>query len=378
MRTIDDIKRSVRISDEIGRRISLKKAGRHHKACCPFHAERTPSFYVSDAKASFRCYGCGARGDVIDFVMQFDGLDLADAVAALGGQLAHGPEQRRAAEEARQRRQREREALEAADRAAREADARGLWGMRRDPTGTVVERYFAARGILWPKLPPTIGLLPSFPYWWQADGWPRPRVIDRLPVMIAAVQDVRGRIVAVHLTYLRPDGGGKAALRCPVSGEPLAAKKVRGSPWGGAIRLAPSPAPEEEHGLAEGIETGASVMQAMDWRLAVWAAVSLGNLCGGGLGFGPRHPVRLDGAGRPVRLPSPRPDMARPGVRLPDSSRRVLILADADGKDPPATEMQIRRAARRFAAEGRATRVAWPDIGKDFNDMSQDTRRNAA
>jgi len=52
-----------RVVDVIERRVPLKKAGREWTACCPFHNERTPSFYVSPAKQFFHCFGCGAHGD---------------------------------------------------------------------------------------------------------------------------------------------------------------------------------------------------------------------------------------------------------------------------------------------------------------------------
>jgi DNA primase len=63
---------------------NLKVAGRNHKACCPFHQERTPSFNVNPEKQIFHCFGCGAGGDVFSFVMKIEGLAFLEAVQKLG------------------------------------------------------------------------------------------------------------------------------------------------------------------------------------------------------------------------------------------------------------------------------------------------------
>ena len=68
----------------IGQRVELRKAGKEYKALCPFHSERTPSFTVNEDKGLFYCFGCGASGDVFDFVMQFDGVTFPQARKQLG------------------------------------------------------------------------------------------------------------------------------------------------------------------------------------------------------------------------------------------------------------------------------------------------------
>jgi DNA primase len=74
------------LSEVVGRRIRLTRAGREHKACCPFHKEKTPSFTVNDDKGFFHCFGCGAHGDVIGFAMRHDHLSFMEAVEQLAGQ----------------------------------------------------------------------------------------------------------------------------------------------------------------------------------------------------------------------------------------------------------------------------------------------------
>jgi DNA primase len=80
---IDELLARVDIVDVIERRVPLKKAGREWTACCPFHNERTPSFYVSPAKQFFHCFGCGAHGSAVKFLMDYERLEFPDAVEEL-------------------------------------------------------------------------------------------------------------------------------------------------------------------------------------------------------------------------------------------------------------------------------------------------------
>ena len=80
---IDELLARVDIVDVIERRVPLKKAGREWTACCPFHNERTPSFYVTPAKQFFHCFGCGAHGSAIKFLMDYERLEFPDAVEEL-------------------------------------------------------------------------------------------------------------------------------------------------------------------------------------------------------------------------------------------------------------------------------------------------------
>ena len=72
----------------INRYISLKKTGKNLSACCPFHKEKSPSFTVNEDKGFFYCFGCGASGNAIDFVMEHDGLSFPAAIEAINGNLS--------------------------------------------------------------------------------------------------------------------------------------------------------------------------------------------------------------------------------------------------------------------------------------------------
>jgi DNA primase len=82
---LEELRGRVLLSDIVGRRLRLVRSGRDWKAPCPFHAEKTPSFYVIDQKAFFHCFGCGAHGDAVGFLMRHDGLAFPDAVEQLAG-----------------------------------------------------------------------------------------------------------------------------------------------------------------------------------------------------------------------------------------------------------------------------------------------------
>ena len=80
---IDELVARVDIVEVIDERVPLKKAGRDFVACCPFHEEKTPSFSVSQSKQFYYCFGCGARGTAIGFLMDYAQLDFPEAVAEL-------------------------------------------------------------------------------------------------------------------------------------------------------------------------------------------------------------------------------------------------------------------------------------------------------
>ena len=84
---IDELIARADIVEIIGSRVTLKKAGREYKACCPFHDEKTPSFWVSPDKQFYHCFGCGAHGTALGFLMQYDQLPFPEAVEDLAGRL---------------------------------------------------------------------------------------------------------------------------------------------------------------------------------------------------------------------------------------------------------------------------------------------------
>ncbi|HTT01151.1 MAG TPA: DNA primase [Steroidobacteraceae bacterium] len=84
---IDELIARANIVEVVSARIALKKAGREYKACCPFHAEKTPSFWVSPEKQFYHCFGCGAHGTALTFLMEHDRLPFPEAVEELASSL---------------------------------------------------------------------------------------------------------------------------------------------------------------------------------------------------------------------------------------------------------------------------------------------------
>lgn len=137
---LDDLRARLSIVDAVGRRVRLTKRGREHLGLCPFHAEKTPSFTVSDDKGFFHCFGCGAHGDVIGFVMQTEGLAFPEAVERLAGEA--GLEVPQSSPEARAAARRQMDLLGVVEAAAAwfEEQARGA-------AGAGARAYLAERGV---------------------------------------------------------------------------------------------------------------------------------------------------------------------------------------------------------------------------------------
>ena len=80
---IDDLTDRSDITEIIGKRIEIKKAGKEYKACCPFHNEKTPSFTISPEKGFYHCFGCGAHGTSLGFLMDYEKLTFVEAIEEL-------------------------------------------------------------------------------------------------------------------------------------------------------------------------------------------------------------------------------------------------------------------------------------------------------
>ena len=83
---LDDLRARIGLADVIARRVKLTRKGREQAGLCPFHAEKTPSFTVSEEKGFYHCFGCGAHGDVIGFVMRTEGLSFPEAIERLAAE----------------------------------------------------------------------------------------------------------------------------------------------------------------------------------------------------------------------------------------------------------------------------------------------------
>lgn len=349
---VAEVKARTTLSTLIGARVRLARQGREFAGLCPFHKEKTPSFTVVDAKGFWHCFGCGANGDAFEWLMRADGLTFVEAVEDLAVRAGMTPDRKgrkkplvtpiapagpcRPDEESRAR---EREKAFAIWRGARAIVADGP-----------VHRYLTgARGIDPAVVAKAAALREGTVDYWIAAG-ERPSMIGSFPAMVAAVQDRDGKFAAVHVTYLEPDGSAKLDLAR--RGHARAkAKKVRGSPQGGAIRLFP---PKARLLAAEGIETALSVAEATGEPC--WALYSLGNFAGR---------AHKDAG----ETNNSAPDYEARAFVPPPMVREVVWCRDADARDQAAARAAEARGAARLGALGVRVTIAEPPAGADFNDV---------
>src|ERR1700749_5092641 len=123
--------------------VRLRKAGSTYKGLCPFHQERTPSFTVSPARGTFKCFGCGEGGDAITFVEKTENVDFVEAIQLLARRFGAELEYEEASPEQEQKRRRD-ERLKALLERAAEFYARVLWD---SDAGAPAREYLDARGL---------------------------------------------------------------------------------------------------------------------------------------------------------------------------------------------------------------------------------------
>ena len=152
---IDGLLARVDIVELIGSRVPLKRKGKEYTACCPFHDERTPSFYVSPTKQFYHCFGCGAHGTPIKFLMEYDRLEFVDAVEELAKRLGlEVPRENGSGREAPREGQDLYAALEAAQK----------YFQRELANSEVAKRYLEKRGL-------DSAIIEKFGIGWAPDGW---------------------------------------------------------------------------------------------------------------------------------------------------------------------------------------------------------------
>lgn len=369
---LEALRDRVPVSEVVGQSVRLIKKGREFQGLCPFHGEKTPSFYVNDEKGFYHCFGCGAHGDHFKFLMETQSLGFVEAVQTVAALAGLDPARREA------------KLLPPPDNAAKLAKAaeekraaiekaRGMWGRTRPAPGTPVETYLRqGRGIdlsVIGGVPVTLRYT-ELDYWDTPKGSDKPVNYGRFPCMVGAMQIAPGKagICGVHVTYLRPDGRGKAEIFCKATGEALPSKKMQGQHRHASVRFAQA---GPVLALAEGIETSLSCRVAGGQgfgpgALPIWAAGSLDNLAGFALpgAKGAPHPEKPR---KFLRAQAPDPD--RPGVALPDCVQTVILCEDGDSGDRALATSIYDLACVRWAAEGRRVLRARPRDGKDFNDM---------
>lgn len=139
-RFLQDLRDRLTLSEIISRRVKLVRAGREFKGCCPFHREKSPSFYVNDEKQFFHCFGCGAHGDALGFVMRHDNLSFPEAIETLATQA--GMEVPRQSQEDKEYSKKEKSLY-----ALCEDTAKWFEAQLHDPKNREVLAYVTGRGL---------------------------------------------------------------------------------------------------------------------------------------------------------------------------------------------------------------------------------------
>jgi DNA primase len=289
--------------------VKLHRAGNELKACCPFHADRTPSFtiYADDRRA--HCFGCGWSGDVLDFVRQAYGVKLPGAIDMLDGGALRELEQQRAP---------------AKPKADMRPVAQRIVNGSVPIEGTPAAVYLRSRGIT-TDLPHTLRFARLAPPKIDGNGLLAANGPGLLPTLIAIVTNPIGDLVGLQRTYLTEDGR-KAAVKATDTDRNPKVKYSLGNVVGGSIQLGP---PSASMLVTEGLEDGLTLAQALG--RSVWVAAGTSMM----------------------------PQMAFAPV-----TRAVVIGADGDD----AGAVAAAKAAEAFAAAGLATRIMRPTPPyKDFN-----------
>jgi len=285
-----------------------------HRACCPDCGSSNPStlsIIDRDGFPACHCFKCGA-----------DTAAVIEAVGLTWRELFHGTK--------RQYSPPVRVEAPKAPNADQQAKLERLWqSCRPIQSGDEVDRYLEGRGLCakaWVNVHvSSLRHHPALEYWHTPEGRDTPELLGHYPAMVAQVKHPTFGLVALHRTYLHPQGQGKAEVPSP---KKLTKPVFEGAVNGAAIRLHN---PTERLALAEGIETALAVHLASSWP--VWATVSAGG-------------------------------MAR--VELPPSVGEVLIAADHDRAGLDAAH----ELASRLRGQGRRVQVATPpEAGMDWLDL---------
>jgi DNA primase len=219
--------------------LKLKSVRGELVGCCPFHEERSPSFTIFDGGRKFHCFGCGASGDVLDFLSKLRGVGLREAARILtGGSLPSIHVQ----------------PIPVKEKADRLDEARAIWRAAQPVHGTLAETYLRSRGIHL-RIPDSI----RFSRLRYGKHGPEH------PCVVAAIASADNRLIGIQRTYLAESGRSKADVP--------KAKLSLGRVSGGAIRLAPA---ARSMMVCEGLEDGLTLMQELG--RAVWVAAGAGNM----------------------------------------------------------------------------------------------------
>jgi hypothetical protein len=355
----------------------LKRNGGEWEGPCPV-CGGTNRFSINDKKNVFNCRGCNPKNNIIKFVQYVNGCGFFEAVEYITGrphpkgytELPAAKAKREAEQAARKEKYKQEQDQRDKQEAQRVKQATerfiALYKAAAPIYGTLAQTYLAKRGIA--ALPTTTALRFAA----ALDYWHNGQKLHTGPALLAPFVNHKGVITGGHQTWIdlsQPKG----KLSLIHEGNPLPAKKMVGEVMGSHLPLVGEEYPFKKFEscttqrlyLGEGIETTLAVWLALGEDALYWAAGSLGNMSGIAQNSVP-NPVQ---EGRYVQ--GDVPNFARPALALPASITHLIILQDGDS-DPLMTDLAMKRAAHRYAAECRHIQVFRAPKGKDFADILQE------
>jgi putative DNA primase/helicase len=277
-----------------------RREGRDWRCRCPLHGGR--SLVIRDGNYGRVLVTCWAGCNRLDVLGELRRRGLLDGRIDCAPNITSAPRRH--------------------DGSGRTARGLHIWRASRPGADTTVAHYLASRGLLLERREVSLRFHPNCPRPRDVSG----NLLAPLPAMVALVEHVERGPVAVHCTYLRPDGSAKADLRKNEQ------RACFGPVAGGAVRLG-MPRAGEWFAVSEGIETALSV--AIACAMPAWAALSAGGIT---------------------------------NLVLPPEATHVVICADHDAGG--TGKRAARNAVARWLAEGRRVRVAMPPRpDSDFNDV---------
>lgn len=349
-------------------KVALRRKGKDLWGQCPFHTEKTASFHINVERGYYHCFGCGAHGDPIKFLMETRGLSFRDAVGELLGMPAQAPAApaRPQPKAAPAPPDHSVQAILAKCRPIDRNKGAGLYLWSRELGGRDQPGLLEHPSLLWSEAvdgPAPEGL--PWRRWQTREGeWYRGR---EFPALIAPITNSANKVTAIQRIWVAETWIDGPDFRAPVSTR----KKTLGTMGDGAVRLRPA---RPTLGLAEGVETAIAVMERRSYAIPVWAVCGLSRLGYPGhwreVGIEParwfppdRPPEGVEAQWIPERIPS---------VWIPPEVEALEIYGD-NGED---AHRVAEHAARWYAKHRRIFASAFfPDPPySDFNDQLMEER----
>ena len=403
---LDELRGRIVLSALVGQYVTLKREGREHKGKCPFHNERTPSFTVNDDKNFWHCFGCGAHGDAVRWMVDHEGMSFVDAVVELAGRAGLALP----------------DGMVAVGRPAKSSTPIARESVRQDVPdpfvsseefGAVIlsrvvssrnslKRYFEYRGISPFALAGRMGDLafcPNAPTRKWKIGT-SPDAVSTAPAMVArlrrpdiALPSDQWPVTGLHVTFFNDDCSGKR-VATGRNGQALPSRKMLGTVQGSCVVLGRYE-PTTSLVVGEGMEStlsGLLIAGAGEDACAL-AALSLNNLQGyavedkrgalpmwslqpdparPALWFAHRGPVTLliDADMKPIAVRRNAQGIET-GPKIAEHRHGPFVIREINSEERSVICGQLATAGWRSAGTMGPITALRPRMGMDFNDMAK-------